>query len=363
MEDPKRKKVLIAPLDWGLGHATRCIPVIRELTAQGVEVVIAVDGRPYDLLRKEFPSLSFIRLSGYGIKYSAGNDLQSKIVRQLPKILLRTVEEHNALRKIIREHRIDGVISDNRFGLWSRRVACVYVTHQIGIILPAQIESSSPLVYRLNKFMIERYTECWIPDYEGEQNLSGVLSHRYPLPSNASFVGPLSRFRKYDGVGREYDLLVVLSGPEPQRSILEEIVMSQLKETRISALVVRGIPEMSQRIRMSDSVSVVSSLDSDALNKAILASEVVLSRPGYSSIMDIAALGGKAIFVPTPGQTEQEYLADVLEKRGVCVVQRQENFDLKQALTDCRECHGFSTPDSPPSKLPDKIRHFLERMN
>ncbi len=357
----KRTRILVAPLDWGLGHAARCIPIIRELLEHNTEVIIAADGRPYELLKKEFPALSIVRLPGFTIVYPEGNRIASMIVSQIPKIIIAIVREHRALSNIIRDLKIDAVISDNRFGLFSKRIPCIYVTHQIGIMMPKRLQWASRIVYNLNRILIRKYTACWIPDYEENDNLSGWLSHFYPLPKNATFIGPLTRFKKKLNVPKEYDILAILSGPEPQRTVLENIIMEQLKMVQRKSLVVRGIPEKSQHIKLSEWVSVVSSLDSEALNRAILASEIIISRPGYSTIMDLDVLGKRAIFIPTPGQTEQEYLAAELKRSGKFYMHQQENFSLIDALNQAKQYLGFSQRESNTSTIKVSIEKLLER--
>ena len=354
--------MLVAPLDWGLGHATRCIPIIKELINQNVEVLIGADGRPFDLLKKEFPLLRLIRLPGYSVAYSVDKSIALKIVQQFPQLIYSAVSEHRMLRKIIRQFSLQGVISDSRFGLFARGIPCVYVSHQIGIKMPSRLEWASYPIYLMNKALINQYSECWIPDHGGEDNLSGELSHHYHLPRNAKYLGPLSRFRKISGIGKEYDVLVLLSGPEPQRSILEGIVLDQLKATHHRTLVVRGVPEKNQRIKLSEFVTVVSPLESEALNVAILSSDIVLSRPGYSTVMDLALLGSRAIFIPTPGQTEQEYLAEIFLKNGAFCIRRQESFDLEEAIKEARQRPGISFNSSPEARLHDAVQEFVSRI-
>jgi uncharacterized protein (TIGR00661 family) len=357
----ERTRILVAPLDWGLGHAARCIPIIRELLEHNTEVIIAADGRPYELLKKEFPSLNMVRLPGFTIVYPEGNRIAPKIVSQIPKIITAIFREHRALSNIIRDLKIDAVISDNRFGLFSKQIPCIYVTHQIGIMMPEQLQWASRIVYQLNKALVRNYTECWIPDYEENDNLSGWLSHFYPLPKNATFIGPLTRFKKNSNISKEYDILVILSGPEPQRTVLENIMMEQLKTVQRKSLVVRGIPEKSQHIKLSEWISVVSSLDSEALNRAMLASDIIISRPGYSTIMDLDALGKRAILIPTPGQTEQEYLAAELKRSGKFYMQQQEGFSLIDALEQAKLYPGFSPRVSHTSTVKVSIEKLLER--
>jgi uncharacterized protein (TIGR00661 family) len=357
----ERTRILVAPLDWGLGHAARCIPIIRELLEHNTEVIIAADGRPYELLKKEFPTINILRLPGFTIVYPEGNRIAAKIVSQIPKIITAIFREHRALSNIIRDLKIDAVISDNRFGLFSKQIPCIYVTHQIGIMMPEQLQWASRIVYHLNKALIRNYTECWIPDYKENDNLSGWLSHFYPLPKNATFIGPLTRFKKNSNIPKEYDILIILSGPEPQRTVLENIMMEQLKTIQRKSLVVRGIPEKSQHIKLSEWISVVSSLDSETLNRAMLASDIIISRPGYSTIMDLDALGKRAIFIPTPGQTEQEYLAAELKRSGKFYMQEQENFSLIDALEQAKLYPGFSPRVSYTSTVKVSIEKLLER--
>ena len=357
----ERTRILVAPLDWGLGHAARCIPIIRELLEHNTEVIIAADGRPYELLKREFPTVNILRLPGFTIVYPEGNRITAKIVSQIPKIIAAIFREHRALSNIIRNLKIDAVISDNRFGLFSKQIPCIYVTHQIGIMMPERLQWASRIVYHLNKALIRNYTECWIPDYKENDNLSGWLSHFYPLPKNATFIGPLTRFKKNSNIPKEYDILIILSGPEPQRTVLENIMMEQLKTIQRKSLVVRGIPEKSQHIKLSEWISVVSSLDSEALNRAMLASDIIISRPGYSTIMDLDALGKRAIFIPTPGQTEQEYLAAELKRSGKFYMQEQENFSLIDALEQAKLYPGFSPRVSYTSTVKVSIEKLLER--
>lgn len=220
-------RVLIAPLDWGLGHSTRCIPIIRYLLERGVEVVIGADGRPMQLLRMEFPSLEFVQMSGYNISYPKRGSMALKIAVQIPKILAGIKREHELLKKIIQENKIDAVISDNRFGLWSKEIPCVFITHQVMVKSPF----GEKWIHQLNKKYISRYTECWVPDSE-KDGLSGDLAHKFKLPENAKFIGMLSRFYTPQPPSMVElsvnSLLVILSGPEPQRTVLEGKIIKQL---------------------------------------------------------------------------------------------------------------------------------------
>ncbi|MBI4930512.1 MAG: glycosyltransferase [Bacteroidetes bacterium] len=334
-------KILIAPLDWGLGHATRCIPIIRYLLEKKCEVIIGSDGRPIQLLQKEFPSCEFVVMSGYNISYPKNSSMVLKMASQIPKILSGIKREHKLLKKIIKEKKIDAVISDNRFGLWSKEIPCVIMTHQLMVKSPF----GENLIHKLNKKYISKYSECWIPDVAEKNNLSGDLAHKFPLPKNAKYIGVLSRFQIPHSstlhVENKYKFLVVLSGPEPQRTLFEKKITEQASSIKKRVLIVQGITEKAERRKISQNAEIVSHLTSLELQKEILSSEIILCRPGYSSVMDLAVLGKKAIFVPTPGQTEQEYLAKYFSEKKIAYSISQKEFDVQIALKESENYSGF----------------------
>lgn len=329
-----QRNVLVCPLNWGLGHATRCIPLIRILLEQGCTVYIASDGRPLYLLQQEFPQLTCIQLPGYGITYPKGSRMILKMMLQIPRIFRGISKEHEALEQIVKSYCIDVVISDNRWGLWSAQAYTVFITHQIMIKTPAWLRPFESVLYSLNRFFISRFDECWIPDFLGTPNLSGDLSHKRALPDKTYFIGPLSRFYGME-ISKElhpFDVLVILSGPEPQRTIFETVLLDHLKFGNHKAVVVRGVTEHQAEKKIGDSIRVINYATAEQLFDLISAAGIVISRPGYSSVMDMAAMGKQAIFVPTPGQTEQEYLSSVLQEQGLFYSMTQEDFDLEKAI-------------------------------
>lgn len=334
------KRILIAPLDWGLGHATRCIPLIRHILALGHVPVIAADGRPLALLRDEFPAGEFIPFKGYEISYPEGQGMVWKMGVAAPRILRRIAEEHHELEEMIGRHRIDAVISDNRFGLYSKRVPCVYITHQVMIKAPF-LEG---FLHRLHRSYMDRYTEVWVPDHS-EHGLSGDLGHRYPMPQTGRFIGPLSRFAGGTTAPTQ-DLLVLISGPEPQRTRFERMVLEQLRSFNGSAMAVLGTPEIKDERQDERGHRIVPHLPAGQLEQAIRGSRLIISRSGYSTIMDLSVLGKKAAFVPTPGQTEQEYLGRMFHQRGQHLLMPQRQFDLQKAWADSKDFTGFAPRES-----------------
>ncbi len=355
----EKKRILIALLDWGLGHAARCIPVINELVRQNADVIMAADGRPYDLLRKEFPQLHVIRFPGYSIQYSGKENLLWKILKQLPSFLNSFVTEHKFLEQIIKELQIDAVISDSRYGVFSKSVPSVFLIHQLRILLPRGLSWCEPIIALLNRRRINKFSECWIPDYDNKQNLSGRLSHNTPLPKNCHYIGALSRIKNIPEIKKELDILVILSGPEPQRALFEDILIEQLKKTSYHSFIVRGIPEKSIRIKLSDTITAISSVQSDELSRLIAASQIIIARSGYSTIMDLSFVGAKAIFVPTPQQTEQEYLAKSLKEKMICYSETQADFQLERAMDESKKYSGFHIQAHDMSALKQRIEHLL----
>ncbi|MDP1677446.1 MAG: glycosyltransferase [Bacteroidota bacterium] len=356
----KKKRILIAPLDWGLGHATRCIPIIHELIAKNTEVIIAADNRPAELLKKEFPDLQHIRFPGYTLNYPVNGNMAWAMFRQLHTLFLGISAEHKYLKKIIKEHSIDAVISDNRWGVYSKTIPSIYIVHQLRILLSHSIQWGQRIVDFENRQLIKNFSEIWIPDFDNDQNLSGELSHSSRMPKNSFFIGPVSRLVKLDGIRKEIDVLVILSGPEPQRTIFEEMITYQLKETQLRSLIVKGTPEKNFKLKLTDTITIVSSLTSSELSQAISSTQIVISRPGYSTVMDLSFLGANAIFIPTPQQTEQEYLSKRLKEQRICYSETQSGFSLSRALEQSNSYSGFSQLQNDYSILQQRIDHLLK---
>lgn len=334
-----KKRILVAPLDWGIGHATRCIPIIKALMAHKFEVIIAADSRPLHLLTTEFPDLEVIRFGGYNIKYSTYLPMSLNMIFQIPKILLGIKKEHKTVEQIIEDYKIDGVISDNRFGLSTKKVPCVFVTHQLQIQSPIFTDA----IQNFNYQYINKYNACWVIDDE-KINLAGELSKPRILPSNTTYIGMQSRFEKWEEE-KKYDFLAIVSGPEPQRTILEKGLVKALQNREERSLIVLGKPEEKRNDQIGN-LSIRSHLKGKDLNTAILQSDLIICRPGYSTIMDLAKLEKKAFFIPTPGQTEQEYLAKNFMQEKICFAQKQSKFDLEKAISESANYNGFSTSEN-----------------
>lgn len=338
---PKRNRILVAPLNWGLGHATRCIPIIKALMEYGCEPVLASDGVALSLLQKEFPNLKTLELPSYKIKYAEkGQHFKLKMIWDSPKVLKAMAKEKKEVKRIVKEHQIDGIISDNRLGVYSKKVPCIFITHQLNVLSGNTTWFSS----KMHQGIIKKFDACWVPDTAGKPNLTGKLGHLKKTKLNIKYLGPLSRFQKRE-VPITFDLLVLLSGPEPQRGMLAEQLLEELKEFSGKVLFVKGKIEETQRVdtlNYKNSVVIVYNfMQSQELEEAINCSKIVLCRSGYTTVMDLAKLEKKAFFIPTPGQYEQEYLAERLDKKNIVPFSRQEDFQLKD-LEKVRRYSGLT---------------------
>ncbi|NIT20352.1 MAG: glycosyltransferase [Hydrotalea flava] len=329
----KGKNVLVAPLDWGLGHTTRCIPIINALIINHYHVILAASGKSAALLQKEFPHLTIVPLAGYHVQYAQSSTwLPVKLLLQVPKIIRAIKNEHAVLHEMVQQYSIDWVISDNRFGLYHPAVHCTFITHQLTIMAPYQWLRN--LLQRINYQYINRFDTCWVPDMGGDEGLAGILSHPKQLPAiPVQYMGMLSRFESTTTFHPEYvyDYCFLLSGPEPQRTRLENIVLSQIEQIDASIIVLRGLPEQANAIKSKHNI--LSHLPGKALQQVIEQSKFVIARSGYTTVMELLSLQKKCFFIPTPGQTEQEYLAERLADLQLCFMVKQEHLNIAEQLT------------------------------
>lgn len=345
--------VLLSPLDWGLGHTTRCIPVIQHLIHEGCEVIIACNSQQKTLLEAEFPHLTYHDLQGYGIRYAKNRWItMSRILFQLPKMMIRVKREHRWLQEFLSVNQVDAIISDNRFGLYSKTIPSVFITHQLAVKtgLGGWFDRKARA---LNYNRINRFTEVWIPDNGDGYSIAGELSKPAVLPATpVKYLGGISRFETCNAfqdaieptsypattlveqtVSQDIDLLIILSGPEPQRSIFEHILMEQLPSFKGTVVLVRALPgNNKEEEKRFPNVTIFQHLPGAALNRMVCRARLVISRSGYTTVMDLLKTKKKSILVPTPGQAEQEYLAIHLEKEKLACSFSQEHFNLQEAV-------------------------------
>ncbi len=329
----------MAVLNWGLGHATRCIPIIKALQANHYNVIIASDGDALLLLKKYFPELLFEVLPAYKIAYKKGGfGLKGALLKSSFYNYPNYKKEQLFTQQLIQKHQIKGLISDNRFGVFSNEVPSVYITHQIRVF-------SGLGTYFTSKFhqkIINKHKECWVPDYESDSNLSGALSHQIKLKIPIKYIEPISQFTTTTkNKNTPIDCLIIISGIEPERSKLEEKLKALFKKSNYKTILIQGRIAKSQNIETIGNLTIYNYALTEELQQLIQNSKTVICRSGYSSIMDMANLQKKVFFIPTTGQNEQEYLAKHLKKQNIAPFANQNKFCIED-LEQLTHFNGFN---------------------
>jgi len=361
----KSLNILICPLEWGLGHAARMIPVAKLLKDMGHNVIIASGNEHLALFKNELPGLQSICFTGFKPSYSSFLPQYLSLLLKVPLLLYHIIREHNTLKRLIKAYNISIVISDNRFGLWNRNVTSVYVTHMPRIPLPSFFRFLEPVGIMLHRIVIKKYNYCWIPDLPGDLNLSGRLSHGIRLQDNTRFTGILSRFgypeyNSFNAKMKPGHFTLILSGPEPQREILRQKLVSILIDKPFTTFIFGGNPDKTGVVVVTGNIHYFNHLPAKEMAEIIQSSKCVITRSGYTTIMELISMGVTAVLIPTPGQTEQEYLSGYLSEKGwfTSVSQKElyKDFSLPSKKADLRNQFAVRSEEL----LKDAVFELLE---
>ncbi len=306
--------ILISPLNWGIGHATRIVPIILRLKTKH-NVFVAADGDSFYFLEQELNDYQIIKAPFLKIKYTKNKTLLPfKILFYIPRLFIFYIKNRLFLKKYINKYKINVIISDNRFGFFSKKVKSIFICHQINILMPKNFKIFTKIINKINRFNIEKFDECWIPD--NEDNFSGKLSDSYKLKIPVYKSGLLSRFSdaKEISMVEKYEIICIVSGPEPQRSIFESKIKLLLKNTNFKTLILSGKP-FSKNFYLEKNITIKNHISTNEFYSLLKHTKIIIARAGYSTIMDLLTIQKTAILVPTPGQTEQEYLAKYLHNK------------------------------------------------
>lgn len=351
MSPVARKPVLVAPLDWGLGHAARCMPVIDRLLDRGYPVHLAGNGASLELLTDRYPALPVHELPGYQIHYPVDKNASVQILLQSPRMFRTIRQEQVQTEKIVMAHGIGTILSDNRYGVHSKPCRSIILCHQVAIQSPGGFGWTQPFFRAAHFQMMRPFNELWIPDLPGEPNLAGKLAHGFSIPLPHRYIGHLSRFNDLQRTAsvhsETYRVVALLSGNEPQRTHFEKLLTAQLQQLQEPCLLIQGVTS-EKRQGQAGNVRTISFLQAAELLPYLRAADVIICRSGYSTLMDMASLGKKTLLIPTPGQTEQEYLAAELQQKGIAAMMAQEKLNIKTGLANAaasRGLHALSAQD------------------
>lgn len=299
-----KKTVVFAPLNWGLGHASRLVPLIRKYEQEHWKIILVSEGSALKFLKSEFPQHRIIDTQLPELQYSQKNNIGAHLFQLLPTFLNNKNKDSKIINQLVCHEPIHLIISDNRYGFRHSRVKSILLTHQLQLAVPLALKGLSFFAQKKLNQWINAFDECWIVDYENH-DLAGKLSTSQRLTIPFQFLGLQSRLIKED-VPLEIDFLVVLSGLEPQRSILEQMLIKIFENSDDRLVFVGG--HFNPSIE-NNKIHYLPFAETSTLNKLMNQSKVIIARSGFSTIMDLLRLNKKAVLIPTPGQTEQIYLA------------------------------------------------------
>ncbi len=331
----KKKRVLLVSLNWGLGHATRLLPVISNYIRNGNTVFFGGSPEHIKIILEEFPEVNAVKIPYARIRFNGSKNQLLSLVLQVPFFLMQIAREHLSLKKIIRQHKINSIVSDNCYGLWNRNIHSVFITHQLNIFLPDRLKAFEKLINKMNRWFIEKFDECWIPDLEEHGGYAGKLSHNFSLRNKVSYIGILSRFSIADLTEKrkkhKKEILFLISGPENQRTAFEKVIQDQLHDIPEGFMytIVRGLPESKETLLPPGWYN---HLPSKKLLPLIKSADIIICRSGYSTIMDLLTLKKTALLIPTPGQSEQEYLSEYLSSKKLFCSIKQDEFTIRSVL-------------------------------
>jgi len=350
---PDKTRILVAVLNWGLGHATRSIPIIKAFKEHNT-VILASTGRSLALLRDEFPGCDTIDFPDYDVRYSRKKGLLFVyLLIQIPKIITGLIIERCRTEHLVKKHAIDVIFSDNRYGVYSRKIPSFLITHQLRFQLPRQVRCFEFISVWFNRLMFRNFQHIFVPDIGGSRSLTGRMGHPKNFTNfpKLTYIGYLASIEKKQ-VSMPIDLLFMLSGPEPQRSALEELILKQIKNISGRRVVVLGKPGEEELTSGDRDLEIHTHLDRQKMSEYMSSAKLIVARAGYSTIMEVVALGKPALFIPTPGQTEQEYLAKRLNRLGYfhCVTQHKLNLSA-----DLKIASGFLVSDEVFNRVNDVV--------
>jgi uncharacterized protein (TIGR00661 family) len=320
------KTALLSMLDWGLGHTTRCIPIIQQLQNNHIQVFVACNATQQKIIEQTCSQILFFNLKGYQVRYSKYKwQLPLYIIAQLPKIGWRIFAEHIWLKNWLQNHTVNFIISDNRYGFYNKKVTSIFITHQLTIQTPYKWLTT--VLQQINYCFINRFGYSWVPDIEQQGGLAGILSHPTKKPQIPMYyIGWLSRLNTQPNTTNcSVKFCVLLSGPEPQRSILENKLYAICQQLHQPIIFIRGTENAITNLPPTPLIQVIALANATQLQMAIDASEYIICRGGYTSLMELLPLQKKLIVIPTPGQTEQEFLGNYLQQKqwAACLQQQQ----------------------------------------
>jgi uncharacterized protein (TIGR00661 family) len=338
------RTIFIAPLNWGLGHATRDLPLIKAFLERGDKVFIAAHDRARMLLESEVPQCEFVDFPEYPIRYPQSSFFVTRFMFVIfPRMLRAMYREKKQLKLLHKKYQFDFIISDNRFCLYLKNVKSYLISHQLRYILPFPVTRLESWPEYFTSSFFKHYDKIFIPDKDDPDSLTGELSHnmRYLVKEKLHYCGILNDIQKSSlSPKKDIDYFVIISGPEPQRTKLERIIFKQVNSLSGKIVVALGMPEKNYKIHQGNA-TFHTYINRRQIHEYLQRSKFIIARPGYTTIMEMIHFGLKGLFIPTPGQIEQVYLAKYYEEKQWCHCVSQYRLDLAKDVEDAKTYKGF----------------------
>ncbi len=330
---------------------------MRRLVNEGHHLIIYTAHRPLMALKKEFGDrCEYIEGVMYPSPYTKNGIFAVKLSFMMPSIINAMIKEHKQILEISKRENIDLFISDSKYGVFDRSKPSVFIFHQLRYIPPDFLKFLKNKTEKFNYFFRDSFKKFVVPDFPDDKELTGDLAHNltYFPEDKLEYIGILSDYERMDVV-QDIDYLISLSGREPNRTMLEEKIVSQIKNLNGKVVLVRGIPEETKKINISG-IEVVNYAGKGVRDELMNRAKFVIARSGYSTIMDIVELGKKGLLIPTPGQTEQEYLSEHLAERGYFYSVDEEKLSLARDIEIAKSYAGYD----PPWRTKEAVGKFMK---
>lgn len=307
LQSIQKERILVSPLNWGLGHVSRTIPIIEALLQNENEVIICCTNAQRELYFSFFPDSIYEDFPGYPFQFKGKGNWSWDILRHLNKLKHFLNEEQKLVQQLVHKHQATILLSDQRYGFKNKDTKNIIISHQPR--LPISVWNVFAHVW--NTRLLFDFDELWIPD-DQNHTFAGKLSHSNH--KNTHYLGPVSRFNdftKYEEFQLEY--LAIISGPEPYASQFYKEVVAFLRRKKVPSAIVIPSSVMIED-KLPSFIKKHIQPDKRTLELLLQKSNIIISRCGYSTLMDLHFTGHHALLVPTPGQMEQSYLATLHSK-------------------------------------------------
>ncbi len=350
-------RILYGLCTWGLGHMTRSLPIMRRLVEDGHELIIYTSHRPLIALKKEFGNrCKYVESMMYPSPYTKNGTFGLRVSLMMPSIINAIIKEHKDVLRISQDLDVDVFISDSKYGVYDRDKPSFLIFHQLRYIPPNFLKIIRNKTERFNYFFRNSFKKFIVPDFPENDGITGDLAHNlmYISPNQIEYIGILSDYEKMN-VEQDIDYLISLSGREPNRTMLEDKIISQLGSIKGKTVLVRGTPETVKKLDIPG-VEVYDYAGKGLRDQLMNRSKFVIARSGYSTIMDMAELNKKGLLIPTPGQTEQEYLGEYLSKKNYFYSVSEEQISLERDIQMAKSYKGYT----PPWSTKESVDRFMK---